>query len=501
MTKRSTEKTPAHHERYNAIYQNMPSPTFTWQLVDGDFKLIDYNKAAVAFSGNDLPNLLGAKASDLYKDEPELQTNFNLCFQSKKNFATEMTYKIRSTGQLKYVSVNYSFIAPDLVLVQPEEITQRKKTETELTEHNKQLASFIENSPAAIAMLDRDMRYIAVSNKWISDYGLENQQLKGKTHYEVFPEIGQEWKDVHQRCLFGAHEKREEDSFLRSDGHINWMRWEVKPWRDGDNQIGGIIMFTEEITERKKAQEELKNSEKRFHLLADNALVGIYILKSGQFSYVNNAMANYFGYTTTEMIGMTIHQIVHPSDTQKIENYIEKRITGNQDTLSYEFVGITLTKEIKNFEVFGSKILINNVDAFIGTVIDITERKSAEKKIKDDAQKLTNILQHLPFGLSIKNKNDDFVLFNESFNEITGYSLSEIPNIKTWFQNSYPDSAYRNTVTAEWSAKVASAMQANRKFEPMLSVVKCKDGTIKNLKQFYGKIGEETITLYQDVTE
>jgi PAS domain S-box-containing protein len=108
-------------------------------------------------------------------------------------------------------------------------------------------------------MLDQQLRYVAVSQRWYHDYQLGERDIIGHYHYDVFPEIRdmRKWQDIYQRCLAGAIEQREEDLFVRANGHTDWLRWEVRPWHDEHGAIGGIIIFTEVITERKQIQEAL----------------------------------------------------------------------------------------------------------------------------------------------------------------------------------------------------------------------------------------------------
>jgi transcriptional regulator with PAS, ATPase and Fis domain len=116
----------------------------------------------------------------------------------------------------------------------------------------------IKYDPNAIAVYDQNLHYIAASDRYIQDYNIQGQNIIGKHHYDVFPEMPQKWKDVHQRVLAGAIERDDDDYFVRTDGSITYNRWECRPWYRADGTIGGMITYTEVTTERKQAEIKLK---------------------------------------------------------------------------------------------------------------------------------------------------------------------------------------------------------------------------------------------------
>jgi PAS domain S-box-containing protein len=143
------------------------------------------------------------------------------------------------------------------------DVTAQREAEAARRAHEERLRLFVENSPAAIAMFDRDMRYLLVSRRWLADYNLGDQDLTGRSHYEVFPDLPERWKAAHRRCLAGAVEGAEEDRFVRADGSAEWLRWEVHPWRNERGEVSGIILFSEVITRRKQAEDALKEADRR----------------------------------------------------------------------------------------------------------------------------------------------------------------------------------------------------------------------------------------------
>jgi PAS domain S-box-containing protein len=131
-----------------------------------------------------------------------------------------------------------------------------EKRTTELQAREELLKIFVKNVPAGVVMLDREMRYLQVSDRWCADYGVEASQILGRSHYEVLADMPVRWKEIHRRALGGETLRADEDRWDRKSG-TTWVRWEVRPWLNLDRKPGGILIFAEEITRRKQADEAL----------------------------------------------------------------------------------------------------------------------------------------------------------------------------------------------------------------------------------------------------
>jgi len=144
-----------------------------------------------------------------------------------------------------------------LVLAMVEDITEKKTLQEEV------LKIFVKDVPAGVAMLDRDMRYLQVSDRFCADYGIDSSQVLGRSHYEFFPDIPGHWKESHRRGLEGETLRADEDRWDRADGTTIWVRWEIRPWKTASGVVGGILIFVEDITRRKQMEVALSDVSRK----------------------------------------------------------------------------------------------------------------------------------------------------------------------------------------------------------------------------------------------
>ena len=177
-----------------------------------------------------------------------------------------------------------------------DDITERKRAGEALQAREAQLHSFVQQAPVAIAMFDRNMKYLAVSKRWISDYEGDRDDLVGISHYDAHPDLPERWKEVHRKGLGGEHQSSDEDLWLQADGRRLWLRWSVNPWLDAHGNIGGIMILSENITARKLTEEALRESETRYRQLIHGLPAAFFTCDAtGRITLYNAAAATLWG--------------------------------------------------------------------------------------------------------------------------------------------------------------------------------------------------------------
>ncbi len=261
--------------------------------------------------------------------------------------------------------------------------TPSSPAQTLLTNEQSLLRLFIKHTPAAIAMFDTNMRYIQVSDRFLTDYDLEGQDLAGRSHYEVFPDLPERWRAAHRRILAGAVERCEEDSYIAADGSTGYLQWESLPWRKVDGEIGGLILFTQVITARKRAEEALRASEERFakifHLSPFR--MGILRIRDGIVLEVNESWTKGTGFSRPEVINESIFKF-SSSMGPGMADRIRQLLKSPKPLINLE---VRFTSKDGREVIANTSAVMCDLDGeacYLWVANDITEQKHAEESLR-----------------------------------------------------------------------------------------------------------------------
>ncbi|MCK9631273.1 MAG: PAS domain S-box protein [Methanoregula sp.] len=268
------------------------------------------------------------------------------------------------------------------------DITGRKKAEEALLESEKRLRLFIQQAPAALAMFDTEMRYIAASRRWITDYHLGDEEIIGRSHYEIFPKIPEGLKAVHRWGLAGEVVSSDDDRFVREDGSVLWLAWEVRPWYTTGTVVGGIIIFSEDITKRKKAEAALRESEGKYRSLVEKANEAITIIQDLRMVYANPRMIDLVGIAAIDLLGMEFWETVWPEDREMLKTHYQQRCDGEDVPDNFDFRMIGPGGSPRWIYISIAMIQWHSRPATLNLMTDITERKLAEAALREASRKL-----------------------------------------------------------------------------------------------------------------
>ncbi len=214
-----------------------------------------------------------------------------------------------------------------------------------------------------------------------------------------------------------------EINYIRKDGTIGISESIVTPYIDGeDNQIA-LVEVNRDITQRKLAEEALRESEEKFRKLAEKSLVGIYLIQDGIFQYLNPKFAEIFGYSVNELVNVKgPTDITRPDSAKTVEENIAKRISGQIESMHYEFEGLRKDGNFINVEVFGSRANYKGRPAIIGTLLEITERKKADEELKEGRRRYKELTDLLPQTIFEMNNEGILTFMNQSAFKMLRYT-------------------------------------------------------------------------------
>lgn len=270
--------------------------------------------------------------------------------------------------------------------------TSAERATKRLTEiQRRRFEEFFRHAPAAIALLDRNLCYLATSLRWVTDFRLDDTPLIGRPHLDVFSTVPRHWREVYRRSLNGSCEKGEEDMIVLPDGSEEWIRWECRPWHEADGTIGGVAIFSEVLTV-KRLQRRLSASEAMLSTAQALAHLGSWELDVETCKLTWSAeMKRIHGLSTDLTLSFDQAIAYHiPEHRQAIADAFERaRVAGAGWDL--ELVVETESRQHIWVRSIGQAEMQNGqVVRLFGTVQDISIRKSAEKALtaaKEEAER------------------------------------------------------------------------------------------------------------------
>ncbi|MEI6139068.1 MAG: PAS domain S-box protein, partial [Mariniphaga sp.] len=287
----------------------------------------------------------------------------------------------------------------------------------------------IEHSRSAIAVHDKDLRYIYVSQRYLDEYKIKGKDIIGMHHYDVLPDIPQKWRDVHQKALNGIVSSADDDSYLREDGSLEWTRWECRPWYNADGCIGGIIVYTELITERKQAEIKLRESESRLNQLAEHSRIITWEIDTeARYTYISHVVEQVLGYLPEEIAGKKfVYDLAPEKKREEVRDIVMEFCRNPVLIIDNENAKISKNGDMVWVSTNGIPIFDdhNQCIGYRGSDTDITKRKKVEMELKASEDQYRTMIENSNDLIWTLDINGNFVFLNKIATNTTGLVLEE----------------------------------------------------------------------------
>jgi len=349
-----------------------------------------------------------------------------------------------------------------------QDITETVEAERALRESEERLRLFIRFAPASLAMFDRDMRYLAVSQRWLTDLHLGDSDVLGVPHYTLFPDLPEDLKDAHRRGLNGEVVRSDEYRFVWPDGRVQWFRWEIRPWHDRHGAIGGIVIFGDDITDGKNAMEALRmsqesalaereaqrlaalnlmedaiqarsqlettidalrESEKRFHDIVEASADWVWEVNAeGRYIYVSESVRELLGYEPEELLGKTPFAIMPPDEAERIGAIFKTIASSHQPFRELDNINICKDGSLRHVQTSGMPMLDSqgNLWGYRGLDKDVTEKVLATAALRESEERHRSVLSALGEGVYGVDVMGRCTFINDAALNMLGYEMGEV---------------------------------------------------------------------------
>lgn len=359
------------------------------------------------------------------------------------------------------------------------DITERKRAEEALATSEKRFRDIAEHGQHCIWEIDAEGRYTYVNEAVKEILGYRPEEVLQKHFYDFFHPDDRESLKAATREMFAAKKTFRQliSRSVHKNGQTVWLATSGLPLLDEKGNLIGYQGVGTDITERKRAQEALATSEKRFRDVADHAQECFWEIDAkGRYTYVSQTIKRILGYTPEEVLQKNYHDFFHPDDRESLKvaaqaffaqkqpfrGLIDRNVHKNGQTIWFASSGIPLLDEK------------GNLLGYRGVSMDITERKQAEEALRESRRALFTLMSNLP-GMAYRCHNDEdwtMEFVSQGALALTGYTAEELMQSArvSYAQIIHPDD--RNAV---WDA-VQTALKARQPFQIIYRIITATGG-------------------------
>ena len=385
-------------------------------------------------------------------------------------------------------------------------VTERKRAEEALANERNTLRTLIDNLPDNIFIKDVESRFV-ISNLAHAHLlrAKTPDEIVGKTDFDIFPpELAASYYADEQAVIrSGQPLVNREERTIDPDGKTQWLLTTKVPLRDDHGKVIGLAGINRNITEHKKMEEALRESEAKYSALVEQAKDIVVILQDGVCKFANRAAKEVTGFAVEEIVGKPFMNWLAPESRDLVAQRYKSRMAGEKVPSLYEAKIQCKDGAIKDIEVSAGVIQYEGRPADIAIARDASERKRAEEEARKLTQFLNLVVDSANVWLDVLDEKANVVIWNKAAEKISGYSREEVVGQGKIWEWLYPEEKYRKEVT-ERAALIIKGRATDEEDE---TTIRTKSGEQKIISWYSRNLADEkgnvigSVALGRDVSE
>lgn len=506
---RAADEPRVNEESFRQFFTTLPEYSY---MISPSRHILDVNPAACQALGYLKEELIGQPLSVIYAPESlsKMADLFDRWTATGELHDEEITI-LTKQGQKRTVLLNAACVKDadgnllHSTLVHAD-ITERKYLLEKLRESQIHLQGIVASAMDAIVAINEEQRIVVFNTAAEEMFRCPAGEAIGSSVNRFIPERFRAAHGAHIRGFGEAGVTNRAMGALnvlwalRANGEEFPIEASISQVKDSSKKLFTVII--RDVTKRNQAEQVVKESEHRFRLVANTAPVLIWMSGVDKLCvYFNTLWLEFTGRSMDAELGNGWAEGVHPEDLQRcLDIYTQTFDRREEFSMEYRLrrhdgeYRWVLDNGVPRFHPDGS------FAGYIGSCIDVTERKLAEEKLQASEQRSMQIARRSPVAMAVEQDSGP-TLYNDKFTALFGYSAEDLPSIAEWWSLAYPDEVYREKIKREWEARVAEAITKRSEIVPLEATVRCKDGSYCDIEFHFSCLGKMNLVSFVDITE
>jgi PAS domain S-box-containing protein len=307
------------------------------------------------------------------------------------------------------------------------DISGRKKGEEALHSSEARYRAMVETGSESVCRWLPDTTLTFVNEAYCRFFGKEYSDLVGHKWMDLLSDEVRDPVIASVETVLESGQPLSYEHEVRDhQGNPRWQQWTDCPITDHAGKVIEVQSVGRDVTEQRRAEQELWESEAKFRKLTEKALVGIYLIQDWMFRYINPKVAEIRGQSVEDIVEkLGPKDLVHPEDWSMVEESIEQCLQGEAKEVGLTFRILTLSEEVRDVEVFSARTSFQGKPAIIGTLMDVTERNESEKALRRAEKKYRGIFDNAVEGVFQSMPEGAYTSVNPALAKMLGYSSPE----------------------------------------------------------------------------